>query len=181
MNLSKEEKERLLFIARETLNSYLKDGNIPDFKEENSKFLEKSGVFVTLHTKEGHLRGCIGYILPIKPLYEAIIENAISAAVSDYRFPQVGWNELSSLKIELSVLTPPKGVGTYTNIIIGKHGVILSKEGKSAVFLPQVAPEQGWTLEETLTHLSQKAGLPQDAWKKGCQFEVFKAEVFGEE
>ncbi|MEW6103959.1 MAG: AmmeMemoRadiSam system protein B [bacterium] len=179
--LTNKEKERLLFIARETLNLYLKDGKIPEFKEENPKMLEKSGVFVTLHTKEGHLRGCIGYILPIKPLYQAIIDNAISAAVSDYRFPQVTYSELASLKIELSVLTPPKKIGTYTEIILGKHGIVLSKSGRSAVFLPQVAPEQKWTLEETLTHLSLKAGLPSDAWKKDCQFEVFEAEVFGEE
>ncbi|MEW6482719.1 MAG: AmmeMemoRadiSam system protein B [bacterium] len=178
---TKDEKKRLLFMARETLNSYLKDGKIPDFKEGNAKMLKKSGVFVTLHTKEGHLRGCIGYILPIKPLYQAVIDNAISAAVSDYRFPQVTYSELPSLKIELSVLTAPKKIGTYTEIILGKHGVILSKAGRSAVFLPQVAPEQKWTLEETLTHLSLKAGLPSDAWKRDCQFEVFEAEVFGEE
>ncbi|MEW6681246.1 MAG: AmmeMemoRadiSam system protein A, partial [bacterium] len=139
-----------------------------------------SGAFVTLHTKEGILRGCIGYILPHKPLYQAIIDNAISAAVHDYRFPQVSYGELSSLKIEISVLTPPKKIGTYTEIILGKHGVVLSKEGCSAVFLPQVALEQGWTREETLTHLSLKAGLPPDAWKKDCQFEVFEAEVFSE-
>jgi len=179
--LTKGEKERLLFIARNTLNSYLKDGKIPDFKEKNPRLLEKSGVFVTLHTKEGNLRGCIGYILPIKPLYQAVIDNAISAAVHDYRFPPVTHQELPNLKIELSVLTPPKRIGTYTDIIIGRHGVILSKEGRSAVFLPQVALEQGWTLEETLTHLSGKAGLPLDAWKRDCQFEVFEAEVFKEE
>lgn len=179
--LSKEEKKRLLFIARETLNTYLKDGKIPVFKEEKGKLLEKSGVFVTLHTKEGHLRGCIGYILPIKPLYEAVIDNAISASVHDYRFPKVTYEELSNLKIEISVLTPPQKVSTYTDIVIGKHGIILSKGGKSAVFLPQVAKEQGWSREETLSHLCLKAGLPSDAWKRDCQFEVFEAEVFSEE
>lgn len=179
--LTKAERERLLFIARNGLENYLKGGSIPEFKEKSKKLLEKSGVFVTLHTKEGHLRGCIGYILPIKPLYQAVIDNAISAAVYDYRFPNVTHSELSSLKIEISVLTPPETIGSYTDIIIGKHGIILSKQGKSAVFLPQVAPEQGWTLEETLTHLSLKAGLSADAWKRDCQFEVFKAEVFGEE
>lgn len=179
--LTKDEKKRLLSIARETLNTYLKDGNVLDVKEENPKLLKKSGVFVTLHTKNGALRGCIGYIIPIEPLYKAVIDNAISAAVHDYRFPQVTYSELSHLKIEISVLTPPQRVSTYTDIIIGEHGIILSKEGKSAVFLPQVAKEEGWTLKETLTHLSLKAGLPENAWEKDCQFEVFKAEVFSEE
>ena len=79
-----------------------------------------------------------------------------------------------------SALTPPAPVDSYEKIRIGTDGVVLRKDGRSAVFLPQVAPEQGWDLNQTLTHLSQKAGLPPDAWKEGASFLVFQADVFGE-
>ncbi|HAW49370.1 TPA: hypothetical protein DCX16_00230 [bacterium] len=179
--LSDSEKKRLLFIARNTLEIYVKEGKTPKFKEESPKLLANSGAFVTLHTKTGELRGCIGYIFPIKPLYEAVIDNTISAGTKDWRFSPVRSDELSNIKIEISVLSPPERVGSYTDIVIGRHGIVLSKGGRQAVFLPQVPPEQGWSLEETLIHLSLKAGLPHDAWKKDCNFEVFTAEVFGEE
>ena len=127
------------------------------------------------------MRGCIGYIEPIKPLYQSIIDNTINAAVNDPRFQNVSKEELADIKIEISVLTPPHKVGSYNDIQIGKHGIILKKGFHTAVFLPQVAPEQGWDLETTLTHLSLKAGLDADAWKSGTEFEVFTAIVFSED
>ena len=87
---------------------------------------------------------------------------------------------LKNISIEISVLSPPWQVESYNDIKIGTHGIILKKDGHSAVFLPQVASEQGWDLATTLTHLSQKAGLPADGWKKDAEFEVFTAIVFHE-
>jgi AmmeMemoRadiSam system protein A len=137
------------------------------------------GVFVTLQ-KHGELRGCIGNILPVEPLVDGIIDRGIDAAVNDGRFTPVTPDELPELEVEISVLTKPYAVKGYGDIKIGKHGVVIHKEGRSAVFLPQVAPEQGWTLEQTLTHLSLKARLPGDAWREGAEFEVFEAQVFKE-
>jgi uncharacterized protein (TIGR00296 family) len=90
--------------------------------------------------------------------------------------------ELSSIEIEISALTVPEPVSSYRDIVLGKHGIILKQGSRQAVFLPQVAPEQGWDLAETLRHLSLKAGLSGDAWKDpGTEFLFFTAEVFKEE
>lgn len=176
--LSKEEKKFLLETARTTITSHIKEGNIPKIESDNPIFNEKRGAFVTLH-ENGNLRGCIGYIEPFKPLLKTIIENSINASTNDLRFPRVTENELPNIDIEISVLTVPKET-SLENIVLGRDGIILEKNGRSAVFLPQVAPEQGWDLETTLSYLAQKAGLSHDAWKDGCTFLTFEAEVFSE-
>ncbi|MDI6752479.1 MAG: AmmeMemoRadiSam system protein B [bacterium] len=179
--LNKEEKEELLMIAEDTMKLFVKEGKIPEISLKNPRLAERAGVFVTLE-KHRSLRGCIGYIWPIKPLYQAVIENVINAAVKDYRFSPVTVDELKDIEIELSVLTPPEKVGTWTDILLGSDGIVLNVAGRQSVFLPQVAPEQGWTLPETLMHLSLKAGLDEDAYKrKDAIFEVFQAEVFSKE
>ena len=175
-----EEKKALLKIARTSIRDYLSTGKAGDYSVFSPKFEELRGVFVTLH-KHGQLRGCIGYIEPIKSLHRAVIDNAINAAVNDYRFPRVETEELPDIDIELSVLTPPEEIKGSEEFIVGKHGIIIKKGFRNAVFLPQVAPEQGWDREETLTQLCLKAGLAPDEWKKeGMRFFVFTAEVFGE-
>ena len=123
---------------------------------------------------------CIGDVLAHAPLCESVRDNAIRAATGDPRFPPVSAPELPALHLEISVLSAPRPVASYREIELGRHGIILSKHGQRALFLPQVAPEKGWTLEETLGHLAAKAGLPADAWREGAQFEVFTADVFGE-
>jgi AMMECR1 domain-containing protein len=84
------------------------------------------------------------------------------------------------LEIEISALSPMRRVGRAEDIEVGRHGVLLSKGGSRAVFLPQVAPSQGWDREQTLNHLAEKAGLAADAWRKGARFDVFEATVFAE-
>ena len=140
---------------------------------------EVMGAFVTLH-KHGQLRGCIGEIFPRRPLMEAVADQAVNAAFKDPRFPKLREDELELIDLEISALTAPRTVAGYRDIELGKHGIVLYKGGRSAVFLPQVAPEQGWDLETTLTHLSMKAGLGPDDWKNGCEFQVFEAIVFSE-
>jgi uncharacterized protein (TIGR00296 family) len=88
--------------------------------------------------------------------------------------------ELSEIRVEVSALTPPKPVASWRDIVLGRDGMTLEKGGAFAVFLPQVAPEQGWDLETTLSYLSRKAGLSADAWRAGAKFETFQAEVFHE-
>ena len=182
--LTQGDKKRLLDLARETIQYALDHQAIPsetdlDFQPTPSTKAVR-GAFVTLE-KNGNLRGCIGDIFPSRPLYKAVISNAINAAFRDTRFRPVAPAELAELDIEISVLTPPQAAASYEDIEIGRHGMVLRKNGRRAVFLPQVAPEQGWDLATTLSHLSQKAGLPADAWKSGAKFEVFEAIAFGEE
>jgi AmmeMemoRadiSam system protein A len=135
--------------------------------------------FVTLK-KNSRLRGCIGDIFPQKPLYKSVILNAINACVNDRRFPAVTEAECNDITIEISALTAPEPIASPDEIRIGIDGVVLNKDGRSAVFLPQVAPEQGWDVSQMLRQLSLKAGLPEDAWKEGASFLVFQAVVFGE-
>jgi AmmeMemoRadiSam system protein A len=136
--------------------------------------------FVTLK-KNSQLRGCIGDVFPQRPLFKSVILNAINAAFNDPRFPPVTAAECNDIKIEISALTVPAPIASWKEIRIGVDGVVLNKDGRSALFLPQVAPEQGWGLAEMLANLSLKAGLPADAWKEGASFLVFQADVFGEE
>ncbi len=146
-------------------------------RELGPSLLIPCGAFVTL-TKQGQLRGCIGYIEGIKPLVDTVVENAASAAVGDPRFPPVEPEEIPTLELEISVLSPLRTVSSPQDIVVGVHGVLLDKGGHRAVFLPQVAPEQGWDLDTTLTHLALKAGLGPDGWREGCRFQVFTATVF---
>lgn len=141
------------------------------------RLAEDGGAFVTLH-EGGQLRGCIGTIVGHEPLARAVAANGVAAAAHDPRFAPVSPDELSNITIEVSVLTPLREVAGPDDVIIGRHGILLEKNGRHAVFLPQVAPEQGWDLATTLAHLCRKAGLPTDAWRQGARLRVFEAEVF---
>ena len=139
------------------------------------------GAFVTLNDKAtGALRGCIGEIMPMRPLVEAVAARAVDSALGDPRFSPVSERELANLRVEVSVLTPPRPVESWRDIVLGRDGMTLEKGNAFAVFLPQVAPEQAWDLPTTLSYLSQKAGLSPDAWRSGAKFETFQAEVFHE-
>ena len=147
-------------------------------QEQLTPALERpSGAFVTLR-EEGRLRGCIGYIEPRRPLYRAVLENGYNAARRDYRFTPLQPGELEGLEVELSVLTRPRAIASYRDFRVGEQGIILSKDGHQAVFLPEVAREQGWDREQTLNHLARKAGLPEDAWRQGGRFQVFESQTY---
>jgi AmmeMemoRadiSam system protein A len=137
------------------------------------------GAFVTLK-KAGELRGCIGRLEPDAPLGATVAGMAVAAAVRDPRFPPVTREELDQLTIEISVLTPARPVPGPQEVIPGRDGVLLAKAGRRAVFLPQVASEQGWGRDELLDHLCLKAGLPAGCWQEGAALQTFQAEVFGE-
>ncbi len=140
------------------------------------RLAQPRGAFVTL-TQGGRLRGCIGYIEGIKPLIEAVVDNGAGAAVADPRFSPVVAQELPQLRIEVSALTPLNPVDGPDDIEIGRHGIVLTKGHQKAVFLPQVASEQGWDRDTTLENLALKAGLAADAWRRDCRFQVFEAEI----
>ena len=116
----------------------------------------------------------------MRPLVDAVSARAVDSALHDPRFVPVTERELAGLHVEVSALTPPRRVASWRDIVLGRDGMTLEKDGRFAVFLPQVAPEQGWDLPTTLSYLSKKAGLPSDAWREGATFETFQAEVFHE-
>lgn len=145
--------------------------------DDSPRLRARRGAFVTLH-EGGRLRGCIGTLEARLPLLEAVAANARAAAVGDPRFAPVTPDESSKLTLEISALTPLREVPGPGGIELGRHGILLGKSGRQAVFLPQVAPEQGWDLPTTLAHLCRKAGLPVDAWREGARLWVFEAEVF---
>ncbi len=183
-SLNDNEQLTLLKIARETLETYIKERKLPDVNNGKytftQKLKEKRGVFVTLN-KNGSLRGCIGHILPREPLFKAVMKNTINSSTNDMRFTPVSEDELSDLEIDISVLSPIKKITGPEKFLPGKHGIIIRMLGSGAVFLPQVATEQGWNREETLCHLCKKAGLPAYAWKDDdMEFFIFTAEVIYE-
>ena len=184
MSLTPAEKKSLLVLARRALEARLRDGrdlaDPPPGVALSPRLREPAGAFVTLE-RDGELRGCIGFIEPIRPLYRAVMENAVSAATRDFRFPPVEAEELPRIRIEISVLTPLREIPGPEAFEPGRHGIVLEKQGHRAVFLPQVAAERGWDRETTLEHLCRKAGLPPDAWRRGARFQVFEAEVFREQ
>jgi AmmeMemoRadiSam system protein A len=174
------QKKYLLALAREAITAMVMDRKAVAIATEDPVMRSKRGAFVTLNV-HGRLRGCIGYPLPVKPLAETVAEMAVAAATQDYRFPPVEAAELRDLTIEISVLTLPRAVRDPHDVLVGKHGIIISKGARKGLLLPQVPLEYGWDLETYLRHGCLKAGLPAEEWKKGVGIEVFEAQVFGEE
>lgn len=179
--LNKKQRKELLEIARKSIEAYLKTGRKTETSESDPVLLEKMGVFVTLKEK-GQLRGCIGNIIAREPLYIAVRDMAIEAAVSDPRFARLETQELKNIEIEISVLSPLEKIDSADKIKLGTHGVLIRKGFDSGVFLPQVAQETGWSKEKFLSCLCfHKAGLKADAWKdKTSDMYIFTAEVFSE-
>jgi AmmeMemoRadiSam system protein B/AmmeMemoRadiSam system protein A len=187
--LDPAEQRAALALARAALATHLThEGQLAEWFAAHrvaGNLTAPAGVFVTINNrgakarKEGRLRGCIGTMEARGPLVDAIVEAAVSAA-HDPRFPPLDASELPEVEVEISVLSPMRTIPGPEAIVLGKHGVLLSKSGRRAVFLPQVATETGWDLNTFLSNLAMKAGLSPDAWKSGAQFEVFTAQVFGE-
>ena len=179
--LSQTQKNELLKIARNTIETFVKTGKILDIATKEARLNEVEGAFVTI-TKKGGLRGCIGNIIGQEPLYQTVRDMAVAAASQDPRFNPVTAAELKDIHVEISVLSKPRRVRDASEIQLGKHGVIVSDGNHQGVFLPQVATETGWSKEEFLSQLcSQKAGLPPDAWRDpNTALYVFTADVFSE-
>ncbi len=177
------QKKRLLAIARQTMEEYVRTGKVIEFEESDARLIRDDGAFVTIHDRRKQLRGCIGNIIGRGPLYQTVRNMAMAAATQDHRFTPVRPEELNQLEVEISVLSKPREIQDIAEIVLGKHGVILSQGPLyQGVFLPQVATDTGWTKEEFLRQLSsQKAGLAPDSWKDPqTKIEIFTAEVFSE-
>ncbi len=178
--LSGAEKEKLLRIARQTLTEYITAGMTPECIAEEPGLLQVVAAFVTLRRRDGNLRGCIGRVEVSQPLYRTVQECVISAATNDYRFPPVTAAELDEISIEISALSPFQPIGSPNEIQVGRHGLLIRKDFRVGLLLPQVASDRGWSRDEFLNAICLKAGLPADSWRD-ADLCVFSAEVFEEE
>ncbi len=177
--LTAEEKTGLLKMARASLTEYFATGTEIDDSSGRAKLRTPRGAFVTL-TKAGALRGCVGFIEPVLPLGRTVIRAAIYAATEDPRFPPVRAAELADLRLEISVLTPPREIAKSGLVRVGRHGLIVEKDGRKGLLLPRVPVDHGWDRETFLGETCVKAGLPRDAWRRGAKLSVFEAIVFHE-
>jgi AmmeMemoRadiSam system protein A len=179
--LTQDQRNQLLRIARQSIESML-DGRAPEIDEQelDETLRRPAGAFVTLKKHED-LRGCIGSIQAVGPLYRSVSSNAINAAFRDPRFPPLRRDEWPSISLEISVMGPIEPVTSFDEIEVGRDGLIVSAGRNAGLLLPQVATEYGWDRDTFLSHTCLKAGLPGDFWRSGeCRIERFAAEVFGE-
>ncbi len=179
--LTEEEQHLLLSLARRTLLAHLQ-GSEPEVTGVDSETVrEHRPAFVTLRTRATcELRGCIGEVIARRPLIESVAKMAVAAGTQDPRFPPVSPDELERLTIEISALTAMTPISP-DEVVVGKHGLMISKGHYSGLLLPQVPVEQGWNREEYLRGLCAKAGLPSDAWRDDdVELRSFEAEVWGE-
>jgi AmmeMemoRadiSam system protein A len=180
--LNDKEKQELLEIARSTLETFILKGELAEVAPGSlSKTLkEPAGAFVSLYMG-GRLRGCIGDFTPTNPLYLVVQEMTLAAATRDHRFVPVESPELEYIDIEISVLSPLQKISSPDEFKLGKHGIYMTKDGKSGTYLPQVAADTGWTTEEFLGHCArEKAGIGWEGWRE-AELYVYEAIVFGEE
>jgi AmmeMemoRadiSam system protein A len=177
LEFSQDERTLLLRLAHESILSALERREIP-LAPPTDHLAEPRGAFTSLYLR-GELRGCVGYVLPISPVYRAVADTARAAAFEDRRFSPVTLPEARDLEIELSILSPTQPISAET-IEIGRHGLLISMAGHRGLLLPQVPTEHHWDRTTFLEQTCRKAGLPLDAWKNGAIIEAFTAEVFGE-
>ena len=172
-------KSVLIAFARKTIRQFLAADTTPLARGFDPVLGQRQAAFVTLK-KHGDLRGCIGHMAEDLPLCQVVGSMALQAAFNDRRFTNVTLKELPEIDIEISVLTPFQPIRGAEDILIGRDGVVLRKNDRSAVFLPQVPVEQGWDRSQLLDRLCQKAGLSAGSWKDGAQLYTFQANVFSE-
>jgi AmmeMemoRadiSam system protein A len=174
-----EQRRALLLIAHQSILSALDHQPLPEEPPSPAGLSDSRGVFTTLYLW-GQLRGCVGYAVPVVPLYRAVAETARAAAFEDSRFPPVTPEDALKLEVSLSVLSPLFPIDTAA-VEVGRHGLVISDGARRGLLLPQVAVEHGWDRETFLEQTCRKAGLPLDAWNKGATIEAFTAEVFSDD
>lgn len=176
--LTEADQQRLLWLARQALDECVRHDRLAEMEETSAALGEKCGAFVSLH-KGSRLRGCIGYVEAVKPLYQTVRECARAAALHDPRFDPVSSEELPLLRVEISILSPLFEISPE-QIEVGKHGLLISRGVQRGLLLPQVAVEWKWDRERLLEETSTKAGLASDAWRHGAKIQGFTAQVFAE-
>ncbi len=178
LQLTDAQKDRLLELARTALEEAVRFGKVSKVTESAEALQTPCGAFVTLNER-GRLRGCIGHIEAVGPLYFTVRECARAAALDDPRFDPVRPAELSFLHIEISILSPLSDI-TPQQVEVGRHGLLISQGGRRGLLLPQVAGEWNWNREQFLQETCLKAGLPADAWQHGARIQAFTAQILKE-
>ncbi len=180
LDLETRDKVFLLRLARQAIERRLAGEPLPEPEVPPGPLTEPRGAFVTL-TKGGELRGCIGHVVGIEPLWQSVRDNALNAAFHDPRFPPLDATELPHVEIEVSALTPLRTVASPEDVRVGEHGVMIERGPYRGLLLPQVPIEYGWDRQAFLDHTCRKAGLPAGCWRDpGTRIQVFSAEVFSE-
>ncbi|MBN1916333.1 MAG: AmmeMemoRadiSam system protein A [Verrucomicrobia bacterium] len=178
--LSDDDKQYLLRLARDSMAARAVGERLGDQAQVPDSIRTVQGAFVSLH-KAGQLRGCIGYVEGIKPLWQAVGDLAVEASAHDPRFEPVKPDEVGDIDIEISVLSPPEPIRGPDEVKIGTHGLIVRSGGRSGLLLPQVATQYNWGPERFLEQTCWKAGLPLDTWRSPkTELLRFSATVFGE-
>jgi AmmeMemoRadiSam system protein A len=175
-----ESRRFLLSLARETIRCRLEAQPLPSPLPAEPALREHRGAFVTLKI-DGRLRGCIGHVIGVAPLWRAVRDNAVAAAFEDPRFEPLTGDELARTQIDISALTPLR-LATADEVTVGRDGVMIERGRARGLLLPQVAVEYGWDRETFLDHTCRKAGLEAGCWRRSdALISIFSAEVFGEE
>ena len=147
-------------LAKDTIENYIKNKeviNIPDYVTD-ALLKRRAGVFVSIHKKDGSLRGCIGTFLPTQDnVALEIIHNAISAATRDPRFPPIQESELEDLVINVDVLGEPEEVSDLSELDPKKYGIIVEKGFRRGLLLPDL--EGVDDVQTQLLIAKQKAGI----------------------
>lgn len=175
---TREERKLLLQLAHDAILAKIEGRELSPLAPP-VHLSERRGVFTTLYYRQ-RLRGCVGYPLPILPLYQAVVETAQGAAFDDPRFHPLRLQEAPDIRISLSVLSPLHPIRP-PEVEVGRHGLLISLGAARGLLLPQVAAEQGWDRVTFLEQTCRKAGLAPDAWLNRAKIEAFTAEVFADE
>lgn len=176
--LDENQQQTLLRIARQALTEAVLTHRLSDLDAPPESLCERCGAFATLH-KGQLLRGCIGHIQSVEPLYQTVRECTLAAALHDPRFEPVTPEELPELRLELSVLSPFVEISPE-QVEVGRHGLMISRGAQRGLLLPQVAVQWKWDRERFLSETCRKAGLPENAWQHGAKIQAFTAQVFAE-
>lgn len=175
--LTGAQRDRLLRLARDAIEMYLRSGSLPVVSVDDPVLNRRAGAFVTLW-QGAELRGCIGHIKADRPLYRAVQEMAVAAASSDTRFDPLSLDELGSLTVEISVLSPLRRITSIEQVEVGRHGLVIAKDGRRGLLLPEVATERAWDRYAFADAVCWKAGLPAGCWRAGATMHTFTAIVF---
>jgi AmmeMemoRadiSam system protein A len=170
-----EERALLLRLAHESISSRF-EGREISLEPPSGHLAEPRGAFTTIYYL-GELRGCVGYVAPVASVYRTVADTARAAAFDDTRFPPVRAEELPDLQVSLSILSATEPIQAE-QVEIGRHGLVISSEGRRGLVLPQLTVERNWGRQTFLAQTCRKAGLPEDAWRRGAKIEAFTAEIF---
>ncbi len=191
LKLDENQRQTMLTLAREAIRDYLLEGAFRQRTIEDPALLAKADVFVTLWStltgktepisdSNEKLRGCVGRLQSMLPLYITVQESAVSAAAKDPRFPPVTLAELETIKIEIAILSKFQKVNEIQDIIIGKHGLMIEGLGKRGLLLPKVAKRLGLSCQEFYWAICNKAGVPYHCWPERADLFMFTTVDFYE-